>query len=108
MATSASAVPIPIPLPSLKRAESEAFEHQFSYLHRSLDVDDLLPTAISKSVITRTQSERVVGGAVDKAANFLQILGRRISGDEACFYNFLEALRETGHAEIAIRLKGSG
>ena len=102
MAASAKTVPEFSP-------EAEALKLGYSYLVNSIDIDSLLPIALSKQLLTiRQRDECCAGESTDykKADKFLGYLQRAINGDSDKFHTFVQILNETSQSKIASRLHG--
>ena len=89
-------------------AEPEALKHLFSYLVNSIDTAALLPTALSRNLVTDRQRTECYNEAdpYKKAETFVGYLQRAVNGDCYKFYAFVQILQETGQIQIASRLRG--
>ena len=88
--------------------ESEALKLVFEYLVNSIDTSSLLPAALSRGLIREQQKAECVSesNAYKKAENFLEYLQRAVNGDSRKFHTFVRLLVETGHSNLASRLRG--
>lgn len=96
MATSGSSDPVVL------------LQRNFQHLVNCLNMDALLPTALSYGVITDRQRAECAskGDSYAKADAFLGHLMRIVTGDTSKFYTFLKVLDDTGQSAIASRLRG--
>ena len=93
---------------SANAAEPEALKLAFRYLVNSMDVTSLLPSALSRQLITQPQRSDCASelDPFKKADKFLGHLLRAVNGDNTKFHTFLTVLRETGQVSIASSLHG--
>ena len=93
---------------SASGAEPEVLNLAFSYLVNSIDAATLLPSALSKQLLTQPQRSDCASepDPYRKAEKFLGHLHRAVNGDNTKFHTFLTVLRETGQVSIASRLYG--
>ena len=89
-------------------AESEALKIAFDYLVNSINTATLLPKALSSQLISeRDRSECArEPEPYEKAEKFLGHLQRTVNGDRNKYHTFVQVLRQTGQASIALRLRG--
>ena len=89
-------------------AESEALKLAFSYLVNSIDSTSVLPAAQSAHLISKSQRSECdsVADSFTKSAKFLGHLQRAVNGDSNKYHTFVQVLKETGQASIALRLQG--
>ena len=88
--------------------ESEALKIAFYYLVNSININSLLPAALSKGLIDdrlRTECESEPD-AYKKSEKFLGQLQRTVNGDASRFHTFVEILEDTSQSNIASRLRG--
>ena len=90
-------------------AEAEALKLAFSYLVNTMDTSSLLPAALSRGLIREQQRTECTSEAnlYKKTEKFLEHLQREVNGDNKKFHIFVQLLKDTGHANLALRLRGS-
>ena len=93
---------------SASGAEPEVLNLAFSYLVNSMDAATLLPSALSRQLITQPQRSDCASepDPYRKAEKFLGHLHRAVNSDNTKFHTFVQVLRETGQVSIASRLHG--
>ena len=89
--------------------EAETLNLAYSHLVNSIEIDSLIPIALSKQLLTsRQRDDCCIGEATDykKAEKFLGYLQRAINGDSDKFHTFVEILDDTKQVKIATWLRG--
>lgn len=88
--------------------EAESLKLTYSYLVKSIEIDSVIPDALSRQLLTSRQRDDCAGESTDykKAEKFLGYLERAINGDSNKFHTFVQILDETSQAKIASKLRG--
>ena len=89
-------------------AESEALQHAFGYLARTIDTASLLSDAFSSKLITEHERAECVAetNPYQKSEKFLSHLQRKVCADKNNFHTFVQILDKTGCVAQASRLRG--
>ena len=78
-------------------AEVVTLQRTFSYLSGYIDVDAVIPKALSKGLITELQRLECSETSVYKQAEkFLEYLQRAANENQECLHTFLQILEEIG------------
>ena len=89
--------------------EAEALKLAYNHLVNSIDINSLIPIALSEDLLTSRQKEECSAGDYTdykKAEKFLGCLERATNGDSEKFHTFVKILHKTGQSKIAARLCG--
>ena len=89
--------------------EAETLKLDYSYLVNSIEIDSLIPIALSRQLLTNRQRDDCCAGEstdYKKAEKFLSYLQRAINGDSDKFHTFVQILDETRQVKIASKLRG--
>ena len=90
---------------ALSSAEAEVLKLALEYLVNNMDTSSLLPAALSRGLI-REQQKAECANPYQKAEKFLEYLLREVNGDNKKFHTFVQLLVDTGHSNLASRLRG--
>ena len=89
-------------------AEAEALKLALEYLVNSMDTSSILPAALSRGLMREQQKAECASESnpYQKAEKFLEYLQREVNGDNKKFHTFVQLLVDTGHSNLASRLRG--